>query len=201
MELEPHNKTYLFTIFGFSYLRFLKLKGQKCFYKPMWGSKKLNSNMCTMCIEYRFALLGNTAKGLFFSISLCIRWKARKRKRGFSFFMAKLFEGNSFLTRVYMREEHFFRFHFQRRGALFRAFKYFRLKMVLCESAVGKSHLTRWPYCIVSDSLLFVNILCFFVLDFCMCTTQHNNTQSIFSYGVPAEVLSKCCRTELCSDL
>ena len=67
--------------------------------------------MCTMCIECHFALLGKTAKGLFFSISLCIRWMARKRKRGFSFFlMAKLFEGNSFHTRVYMREEHFLGF-------------------------------------------------------------------------------------------
>ena len=132
--------------------------------------------MCTMCIEYRFALLGNTAKGLFFSISLCIRWMARKRKRGFSFFlMAKLFEGNSFHTRVYMREEHFFRFHFQRRGALFRAFKYFRHK-AMKNKKNGKSHLKSWPYCIVSDSLLFVNTLCFFcawLLHVYYTTQQH----------------------------
>ena len=83
--------------------------------------------MCTMCIEYHFALLGKTAKGLFFSISLCISWKAGKRKRGFSFFDGKTFWRKLFPHKGIYAWGAFFRFHFQRRGALFRAFKYFRL--------------------------------------------------------------------------
>ena len=99
-----------------------------------------------------------------------------------------------------MREEHFLGFISNEEAPSFGLSNTLDTKQ-LKNKKNGKSHLKGWPYCIVSDSLLFVNILCFFVLDFCMCTTQHNNTRSIFSYGVPAEVLSKCCRTDLCSDL
>ena len=133
--------------------------------------------MCIMCIEYHFALLGNAAKGLFFSISLCIRWKARKRKRGFSFFDGKTFWRKLFPHKGIYAWGAFFRFHFQRRGALFRAFKYFRHK-AMKNKKNGKSHLKGWPYCIVSDSLLFVNILCFFLCLTFACvlhnTTRHN---------------------------
>ena len=146
----------------------------------MWGSKKLNSNMCTMCIEYHFALLGKTAKGLFFSISLCIRWMARKRKRGFSFFlMAKLFEGNSFHTRVYMREEHFLGFISNEEAPSFglsNTLNFGSLMETETETRSLESHLKSWPYCIVSDSLLFVNTLCFFcawLLHVYYTTQQH----------------------------
>ena len=62
-----------------------------------------------------------------------------------------------------MREEHFLGFisneeapSFGLSNTLdFSASSFALLKM-------SKSHLKRWPYCIVSDSLLFVNTLCFF---------------------------------------
>ena len=146
-------------------------------------TKKLNSNMCTMCIEYHFALLGKTAKGLFFSISLCIRWMARKRKRGFFFLMGKLFIGNSFLTRVYMHEEHFLGFIFNEEAPSFglsNTLDFGSLMETETKTRSLESHLKSWPYCIVSDSLLFVNILCLFLCLTFACVLHNTTTHNLY---------------------
>ena len=43
-----------------------------------------------------------------------------------------------------------------------------------------ESHLKSWPYCIVSDSLLFVNILCLFLCLTFACVLHNTTTHNLY---------------------